>query len=225
MPKSVNNLVMANWIANFNNRNPKPPIPPDPCKPCSCNTASTVECKCNIENILQLQFANHAWLTILTINLFFTSPTTNSGQINASATALGATPANITNAIQPFTDASNCPPILAALNSHVALAGQFINALKNGSATDASNAQVNFYNEASQLATAFTALNPCMLTYDMMLSMWQYHNEYVINIAYAVYGGNYTTDITESLEYFYENDKMAIEIADAVAELYCCQGC
>ena len=222
MPKTNNNFMMANWIANFNNRNPTPQIPPDPCAHhCTCNTASTVECKCNIEDTLQLQFSNHAWLTILTINLFF--PNVSVDQLTASKTALGLTPLKITDAIRPFTDASNCPPIFDALSMHIALAGPFLNAVKTG--VDVEAKQAAFYDQATQLASAFSALNPCILTYEMMLSMWQFHNQCVIDIANSINSNDYNQGMVYSQQYFYENYEMSNEIAHGIAELYCCQGC
>ena len=220
MPRNNNNFWLASWVVNFD-KNHQSPAPPNPCPTIAFNTVAKADYKCNVENAMQLQFANHAWLTILTINLFFVN---TSPQISASATALGATAQNITNAIISFIGSSSVTTnIKTALDNHIGLAATYLTVLKtDGTGTTADDAANAFTAQAVELATAFSALD-CSLTYDGMYAMWLLHDEAVLNIANLVYSGvqgttsDFTAAITDAIEYFSENTDMALEIAGGIA--------
>ena len=207
---------MDGWIANFDRRHP---VPVPPCKRCRCNTVSVANCTCELENAVQVPFGEHAMYTFSTINAFFL----NSANLGAMSSSLGATPYSITSCIQQYTTIDCSASILPALLNHISLAGAYLNALKTN--TDVSGCESRFMDQASELATAFSNLNPCVLSYDEMLAMWQTHDQCVIDIANAVYAGQYATANDENNYYYRDNAHMAIMIADGLADIYCCRGC
>ena len=226
MPRNNNNFWLASWIANFD-KNHQPPAPPNPCPTIAFNTVAKAEYKSEAESAIQLQFANHAWLTSMTLNLIFVN---TQPQISASAAKLAETAQKITDAIRVFyipANATVTDNVQTALTNHISTASAYAGAVKQYglSSSEASTAQTNFTNQATELATALTALD-CSVDYAHMLEHWQTHNQCVIDIVALVYNGvddpvtypnNFNLAMDTILEYVTENDHMAMQIADAVA--------
>ena len=231
------NSWMSNWMYVFDKNHPMPRYtppqpPPDPCAPCHCNTVSVANCTCEIENQLQQAFAQHSWYTVLTLNAVLAN-TAVSANTSYMAASLGNTANVISSSIAPYTtNTAAVAAVNAAVTHHIQLADAYVGTLKSGG--DVTDTQKAFKAQATELATAFSALNPCMLTYNMMFEMWEIHIQYVITIAELLNTGskeapennqNYVKANVESTDYSLETANMAIMIADGLADIYCCQGC
>ena len=222
---------MLSWVNNFNKRYPVPVPARDPCAPCRCNTVSVANCRCEMENQLQKAFNQHSSFTVLTLNAILANSAV-SANANYMAASLGGTATVISDCISNITHKSEVA-INTALTNHINLAADFVGALKNNSG-DLQNKEGTFRAQSAELASAFSALNSCMLTNASMLDMWDNHIGDVITIAKLLNNGSkvpsgnnqyYIDANTESASYANDTAEMAIMIADGLAEIYCCQGC
>jgi len=188
------------------------------CKVCKNKTYDFSECKCNIENALITKFVRHSWYTILVINTFLLS----SPNADAMGKFLLDTATDISRVVQKYTTICIYDRMVAALTHHIEDAGAALVLLKSGS-PELPAAIEKLYKQTDELATVFSALNPCVLTYECQKKMWVEHVDYIVEIATLVNDKKYYKANASNNGYSDQMIEMAIMIADGLAQGYCCK--
>jgi hypothetical protein len=142
----------------------------------------------------------------------------------AAIKSLFETSPSLSKVVQKYTKICIYDRMVLALNHHFEDAAACLGLLNSGDSAALTKAINKFINQTDELATAFSSLNPCVLTWQHQKDMWVEHCNYVLEIATLVNSKKYNKANHVTNIYTNQMNHMAEHTAEGLAPGYCCKG-
>jgi len=157
----------------------------------SCPITGDPTCKCTQKETLRKLFTEHAVYT----KFYIESALQSLPDLGVITARLIKKQSDIGNYVKPVIGKKNGDTLTTLLKAHILAAADAVNAIKGKDKNVIDAAIKKVFSNSAQVAGFLSSLNPSKLPYETVSTMFNTHNQYVIDMATAHSQNEYDKEI------------------------------